>query len=340
MRYCRPRKILPIKKPLKPKTYLTRVLPPTVMDRLRQETDLGWNPEDRVATPREIIDGLTGRQALICTAADKIGPEIMAATPELKVIANFGVGFNHIDVPAATARRIPVTNTPGVLTDTTADLAFALLLNAARRVGEGERMVRARRWPGWGPMQLLGADVTGATLGIIGFGRIGQALARRGRGFEMRLLYWNRSPINPAAAAASGATAASFEQVLCESDFVSLHVAYAAETHHLVGEPQLALMKPSAILINTTRGAVIDEAALGCALREKKIAAAALDVFEREPELEPALYPLENAVLAPHLGSATIGTRTRMGMMAVDNLLAACAGRRPPDCVNTVIFGG
>jgi glyoxylate reductase len=261
---------------------------------------------------------------------------LLEQCPGLKVVANFGVGFNHIEVAAATARKIPVTNTPGVLTDATADLAFALLLAVARRLGEGERLVRAQRWPGWEPMQLLGADVTGATLGVVGFGRIGRALARRARAFDMRVMYWNRTRLSPAEE--DGATFASLEEVLRRSDFISLHVAYNPETHHLLGERQLALMKPSAYVINTARGAVLDEAALVRALQTKRIAGAGLDVFEREPQLDPGLFQLENIVLSPHLGSATIGTRTKMGMIAVDNILAVCAGRRPPNCINPEVL--
>jgi glyoxylate reductase len=223
------------------------------------------------------------------------------------------------------------------LTDATADIAFALLMNAARRIGEGERLVRARKWTGWQPLQLLGADIAGATLGIIGFGRIGRAVARRAKGFDMRVIYWNRTQL-PAADEA-GATYTSFDDVLRQSDFISLHVAYSSDTHHLLGEKQFALMKPTAFVINTSRGAVIDEAALVRALQTKCIAGAGLDVFEREPQLEPGLCDLENVVLAPHLGSATIGTRTRMGMIVVDNLLAACAGQRPLNCVNPEVLG-
>jgi glyoxylate reductase len=255
----------------------------------------------------------------------------------LKVVANFGVGFNNIDVAAATARKIPVTNTPGVLTDATADIAFALLLAVARRIGEGERIVRAKQWTGWQPLQLLGADVTGATLGILGFGRIGRAVARRAQAFDMRVIYWNRTRLP--VADETGATYASFDDVLRKSDFVSLHVAYNSETHHLLGEKQFALMKPTAFVINTSRGAIIDEAALVRALQARQIAGAGLDVFEREPRLEAGLYKLENVVLAPHLGSATVGTRTKMGMIAVDNLFAVCAGKRPPNCVNPQVFG-
>jgi glyoxylate reductase len=321
---------------MKPKIFLTRRLPQAVMERLDRETDLAWHREDRLATKAEMIAGLKGRDALLCNILDRVDGELLDACPGLKVVANFGVGFNNIDVADATARKIPVTNTPGVLTDATADIAFALLLAVARRLGEGERIVRGNQWPGWQPLQLLGADVTGATLGIIGFGRIGQAVARRAKAFGMRVIYWNRKAVP--ASAKFDATRVSFEEALRQSDFVSLHVAYTPETHHLLDAPQFALMKPSAFVINTARGAVVNEAALVRALQTKQIAGAGLDVFEREPQLTPGLVGLENAVLAPHLGSATIGTRTRMGMIALDNLLAVCAGRRPANCVNPEVL--
>jgi glyoxylate reductase len=322
---------------MKPKVFLTRRMPSAVMERLERETDLAWHSEDRAATKAEIIAGMNGRDALFCNILDRVDAELLDSCPGLKVIANFGVGFNNIDVAAATARRIPVTNTPGVLTAATADIAFALLLAIARRLGEGERLVRSRKWTGWQPLQLLGADLAGATLGIIGYGRIGRAVARRAQGFDMRVIYWNRTRL-PASEEA-GAIYADLDDVLRQSDFISLHVAYNSETHHLLGEKQFTLMRPTALVINTSRGAVIDEAALVRALQTKRIAGAGLDVFEREPELEPGLYELENVVLAPHLGSATIGTRTKMGMIVVDNLLAACAGQRPPNCVNPQVLG-
>ena len=306
------------------------------MERLERETDLAWHREDRIAPKAEVIAGMKGCQALFCTILDRVDAELLDACPGLKVVANFGVGFNNIEVAAATARKIPVTNTPGVLTDATADMTFALLLAVARRLGEGERIVRAHKWDGWQPLQLLASDVLGATLGVIGFGRIGQAVARRARAFGMRVIYWNRSAL--AEPPEADATRVSFEEALRQSDFVSLHVAYNSETHHLLDEPQFALMKPTAFVINTSRGAVINETALVRALQTKQIAGAALDVFEREPQLAPGLVELENVVLAPHLGSATIGTRTKMGMIAVDNLLAACEGRRPPNCVNPEVL--
>jgi glyoxylate reductase len=323
---------------MKPTAYLTRRIPPAVIERLQRETDLLVNTLERAPTKAEIIAGLRGRDALLCNITDRIDAEILDACPRLKVVANFGVGFNNIDVAAATARKIPVTNTPGVLTDATADLSFGLLLASARRLGEGERLVRARQWTGWEPMQMLGADVTGTTLGLLGYGRIGQAMARRAQAFGMRVIYWNRTPLSSADEAKYGVLYHSKEDVLRQSDFLSLHVAYNSETHHLLGEAQLALMKRTAHVINTARGAVIDEKALVRALQSGAIAGAGLDVFEREPQLEPELYALENVVLAPHLGSATIGVRTKMGMIATDNLLAVCNGQRPPNCVNPEVL--
>jgi glyoxylate reductase len=323
---------------MKPKVYLTRLLPPAVMTRLESETQLTWHREDHVAAKATIIAGAKDCDALLCNITDPVDAEILAACPNLKVVANFGVGFNNIDIAAATTRKIPVTNTPGVLTDPTADIAFSLLLASARRVGEGERLVRAQQWSGWNPMQLLGADVSGATMGLIGFGRIGKAMAKRARAFDMPILYWNRTRLSDEEEHACGATYMSMEDVLKHSDFVSLHVAYTPETHHLLGSEQFAIMKPTAFIINTARGPVIDEAALVEALKRKKIAGAGLDVFEREPKLHPGLYECENAILAPHLGSATIGTRTKMGLIALENLLAACSGQRPPNCVNPDVF--
>lgn len=324
---------------MKPKVFLTREVPPSVIAFLREHTDLAMNSEDRVLTAAEVIAGVRGRDALLCNITDPVTAEILAAVPGLRVVANFGVGFNNIDVAAATARKIPVTNTPGVLTEATADIAFALLLAAARRLGEGERLVRSKAWSGWNPMQMLGADVTGATLGLVGFGRIGKAMAKRARAFDLEVLYWNRTRLAEEEERALQVTYRPFHDVVAASDFLSLHVAYHRDTHHLVGEAQFAAMKPTAIVINTARGPVIDEKALVRALASRRIGGAGLDVFEKEPALEPELYALENAVVVPHLGSATIGTRTKMGMMAAQNLLAVCRGERPPNCVNPQIYG-
>ncbi len=322
----------------KPKIFLTRELPPETMAILRDQSVLTMNPHDRYLDKQEIIDGVRKVDGLLCLLTDAIDDEILAAGSNLKVVANFAVGFNNIDVSAATRRKIPVTNTPGVLTDTTADMAWALLLAAARRVAEGDRFVRTRAWQGWGPLQYMGGDVTGATLGIIGLGRIGQAVVRRARGFDMKVIYWNRTRLSPEQENELGVAYAEMDEVLRRSDFVSLHVALNDETTHLIGAQQLALMKPTACIINTARGPVIDEKALVSALQEGTIGAAGLDVYEHEPELEPGLYDLENAVLAPHLGSATIGTRTKMGNMAAENCLAGCRGERPPNLVNPEIY--
>jgi glyoxylate reductase len=322
----------------KPKIFLTRELPPQTMAILREQSELTMNPDDRVLEKPEIIAGVRGVDGLLCLLTDTIDAEILDANPKLKVVANFAVGFNNIDVAAATERKIPVTNTPGVLTETTADMAWALMLDAARRVSEGDRLVRTQTWNGWGPLQLLGADITGATLGLIGMGRIGRAMAKRAIGFEMPILYWNRTRLDREEEKILGATYVEFEQLLEQSDFVSLHVALNAETRHLIGAAELSKMKPTAILVNTARGPVIDEKALVVALKSGTIGGAGLDVYENEPALEPELYELNNVVVAPHLGSATIGTRTKMGNMAAENCLAGCRGDRPPNLVNPEIY--
>ncbi|MCH1494597.1 MAG: D-glycerate dehydrogenase [Rubripirellula sp.] len=318
----------------KPKVFLTRELPPECMRQLSESAELTYNREDRCLSKEEILLGVAGADGLLCLLTDTIDDEILAAGADLRVVSNFAVGFNNIDVEAATKRRIPVTNTPGVLTDSTADMTWALLMDAARRVTEGDRLVRTKQWGGWGPLQLLGADITGATLGLVGFGRIGQAVARRAKGFDMKVVYWSRTRLNPEEEACLGVEYRSLDQLLGESDFVSLHVALNEQTVHLIGRKELEKMKSSACLINTARGPVVDEKALVVALKSGAIASAGLDVYEREPLLEPELYDLDNAVLAPHLGSATIGTRTKMGNMAVENCLLACAGKMPPNLVN------
>ena len=322
----------------RPKIFLTRELPPESMAMLREHAELTWNEEDRVLGKDEIIAGIEGVDGLLCLLHDTIDDDILAANPNLKVVANFAVGYNNIDVDAATRREIPVTNTPGVLTDSTADMAFALMMAACRRVVEGDALVRAGRWKGWGPVQLLGHDVSGKSLGIVGFGRIGQAMVPRAKGFSMDVVYWNRTRLSPEQEQSLGVRYAALDELLTEADFVSVHVALNDQTTHLIGAKEFARMKPTATIVNTSRGPVIDEHALVEALQTKRVASAGLDVYEHEPELVAGLAELQNVVVAPHLGSATITTRTKMGNMAADNCLAACRGQRPPNLVNDSLF--
>jgi glyoxylate reductase len=322
----------------KPKIFLTRPIPPASMELLKEEVKLTYNPDDRVLSRAELIAGMAGQDGLLCTLMDGIDGELLNTNPNLKIVANYAVGYNNIDVAAATARKIPVSNTPGVLTASTADMAWALMFAIGRRVVEGDQLVRSRQWQGWGPMQLLGQDITGATLGLIGLGRIGKAMVQRAKGFDMKVIYWNRTRLSEAEETAMGITYASREDVLAQADFVSLHVALNAETTHLIGAAELALMKSTAYLINTTRGPVVDEKALVESLKTGSIGGAGLDVFEKEPMLEPELYDLPNVVIPPHLGSATIGTRTKMGNIAAENCFAACRGERPPNIVNPEIY--
>lgn len=319
---------------MKPKIFLTRELPPKAMERLKQYTDLEMNTEDRVLSKEEIIKGVKGKDALLCLLTDAIDGDIMDANPELKIIANYAVGFNNIDVEAATQRHIPVSNTPGVLTETSADLAFSLMTALARRLPEADSFVRTGEWKGWGPLQYVGTDIYGATLGIVGLGRIGKAVAKRAKGFDMKLIYWNRTRLEESEEKALGLEYFPFEQVLAQADFISLNIAYNESTHHLIGEKQLGLMKKEAYLINTARGPVVDEGALVEALREEKIQGAGLDVYEHEPAVHPELLNMKNTVLLPHIASASIATRTKMGMIAIDNLLAACNGEKIPNLVN------
>ena len=268
----------------------------------------------------------------------RVQEEVLAAAPLLRVVANVGVGYDNIDLAACTRRGIRVTNTPDVLTDTTADLAFALLMAVARRVVEADRYVRDGRWQRWEWGLLWGADIWGKTLGIWGFGRIGQAMARRGRGFDMRILYHSRRRAPEALERESGARYVDRDTLLAESDFLSLHVPLTAETRGMLSASELALMKPAAYLINTARGKVVEEEALVQTLKDRKIAGAGLDVFEREPRVHPELLALPNVVLAPHIGSATGETRLKMALLAAENLLAALDGERPPNLVNPEVL--
>ena len=318
----------------KPSVFVTRALPGDTLPRLEAAAEVEVWPEESPPPHKEIVRRAADADALLTMLSDPIDAEVLDAGTRLRVVANMAVGYDNVDVPAATERGILVTNTPGVLTETTADLAFALLLAAARRVAEGDRLTRTGGWKAWHPSFLLGRDVHGATLGIVGLGQIGLAVARRARGFDMRLLYHSRTR-RPEAESELGLEFVELEQLLKESDFVSLHVFLSPQTRHLIGERELALMKPTAILVNTTRGPVVDQRALYRALKERRIAAAGLDVAEEEPiPLDDPLLTLDNVTITPHVGSASVATRGKMAAMAVENVLAALRGEQPPNCVN------
>lgn len=285
-----------------------------------------------------LIRHLQGKEALLTTVVDPIEESVMDACPGLKIISNYGVGYNHIDLAAASQRDILVTYTPGVLTEATADLTWALLLDVARRVTEGDRLVRKEGWKGWTPRFMLGTEVHQKTLGIIGMGRIGQAVARRASGFGMSVLYYSRTRLPENREQELGIRFAALPDLLKKADFVTLHTPHSKETHHLIGEKELRLMKDSAYLINTARGAVVDEQALIAALKEKRIRGAALDVYEREPHVPEELRSMEQVVLAPHLGSATEETRKAMAELAVENLIAYFKGQRPRHLVNEEVW--
>lgn len=319
----------------RPLVIVTRRLPESVERQLAAAFDVRLNPTDIPSTPDSLAEALREADGVLCTVTDRVSAEVLASTPRrARILANFGVGYNHIDVDAARAAGIAVTNTPGVLTDDTADLVMALMLAAARRTGEGERLLRAGAWSGWRPTQLLGTRVTGKVLGIVGLGRIGRAVAERARlGFGMKILAYSPS-LNAGAEAAPGVTACdSLDALLAASDFVSLHCPATPGTRHLINARALSCMRPEAILVNTSRGEVVDEAALADALERRVIAAAGLDVYEREPDVPAALLRLDNVVLLPHLGSATTDTRIAMGERALANLVAFFHDGTPPDRV-------
>ncbi len=324
----------------KPKVFVSRILPEKGLELVRRACDADiWT--DELPPPRQVLlDRVRGVDGLLSLLTDALDAEVMdAAGPNLKVISNFAVGYDNVDVAAATARDIPVGNTPGVLTETTADMAFALLMAAARRVVEGAEYVRAGKWRTWGPTLLLGHDVHGATLGIIGMGRIGQAVTRRASGFDMRVIYYD-----PYCDAEKGqfvdvAVRCALDELLAEADFVSVHVPLTDQTYHLIDAEALARVKPTAVLINTSRGPVVDSDALYDALAAGQIAYAALDVTEPEPlPADHKLLTLPNCLVVPHIASASWATRTRMAVMAAENLLAGLRGERLPNCVNPEVY--
>ena len=317
----------------KPRIIVTRRWPEKVENELKSFTDAALNETDEVFGPERLKAALKEADAVLCTVTDAMTADILAEATQAKLLGNFGVGVNHIDLKAADEAGLTVTNTPGVLTDATADIAMTLLLMAARRAGEGERMVRAHAWSGWGPTQLLGTAVSGKTLGIIGMGRIGRAMAHRCHfGFGMDIVFYNRSPVSNSGIPGARQLA-TVEDVLEASDFVSLHCPGGGANRHLINADRLQAMKPTAFLINTARGDVVDEAALASALKAGAIGGAGLDVFEQEPAVHPDLLGLENVVLLPHLGSATRETRVAMGELVIKNLKAFLNGETPPNQV-------
>ncbi len=322
----------------RPRVFVTRPLPGKALERLHAFADVTMREKEDIVSKEELLDNVKGKEALLCILTDPVDGEVIAAANQLKVISNYGAGYEKIDVEAATRKGILVTNTPGALTETTADTTMGLLIAAARRIVEGDRYTRECRYEGWGPSFFLGHDVYGKTLGVIGMGKIGTAVAKRAiRGFEMKVLYNDRGGIEPEAEKL-GARSASLEELLKESDFVSLHVPLNAQTKNLINEETLKLMKPSAILVNTSRGNVVDQHALAMALKEKRIAAAALDVYEDEPRCPVELIPLPNVVLAPHIASASEETRMRMADMAVQAIVDFFSGKTPENPVNPTVL--
>ena len=318
--------------------FITREIPREAIDLLRANCHtVDVHRGERLLTKEELLKKVRGRDGILCCLTEQIDSDVLEAAEGIKGVANMAVGYDNIDITAATDRGIPVSNTPGVLTDATADLAWALLFALARQIVQADSFTRAGKFRAWGPMMFLGGEVAGKTLGIIGAGRIGTAVALRSRGFGMKVLYHDIVS-NERIEKKLGARRVALEALLRESDFVSLHVNLTPETRHLIGEKELGVMKPTAYIINTSRGPVIDEEALVEALQKRQIAGAGLDVYEDEPELRQGLAELHNVVLLPHIGSATVATRTKMATMAAQNLLAMLKGEKAPNCVNPEVY--
>jgi len=324
---------------MRPRVFVTQPIAESALVRLREFAEVEVNPDSsRVLAKSKLVQGVVRNDILLCLLHDTIDRDVLAANPNLKAVASMTITPDRIDVAEATVRKIPVTNIPAVVTDATADIAFGLLLALARRIVEGDKLVRSGVFPGSQSNHLAGTGVTGKTIGIIGGGRIGQAVARRAAGFGMRILYTDPRRMPEVEEQKLGANYTDLERLLGESDFVSLHVSLNNETHHLMGARQFALMKRNAYVINTSRGPVIDEAALVRALEEGRIAGAGLDVYENEPKIQPALLRMDNVVLTPHLGSAVFELRESMAHIVVDNIRAIVEGRRPPNCINLEVL--
>ena len=324
---------------MKPKILVARATFPDVIERLQQQFDVESNQDDKIFSATELHEKMQGKDAVVITSSEKLSSEVIAANSHLKAICNVAVGYNNIDLAAATNAGIMVTNTPDVLNETTADYAWTLLMANARRVSESEHFLRAGKWENWRFDQFLGADVHGATLGILGMGRIGQAVARRSMGFDMKVIYHNRSRLTPEQEAyANHARYVSKQELLSSADHLILVLPYSPQTHHIIGAAELALMKPTATLVNIARGGIVDDVALIAALRESRIASAGLDVYENEPALHPDFLTLSNVVLTPHIGSGSEKTRRAMADCASANLVAALSGKQPPNLINPEVM--
>jgi glyoxylate/hydroxypyruvate/2-ketogluconate reductase len=328
---------------MKPSVLVSRAVFPDVVERLREHFEVETNDTDTVWPQAEFIQRLQGKAGVFMTGTGSVDAELLAACPQLRAVCSMAVGYNNIDVPACTAAKVLVSNSPDVLTETTADFGFALMMATARRITESEHFLRRGEWKQWSFDMFAGADVHGATLGVLGMGRIGQAIAKRGAlGFGMAVIYHNRSQLDAATEAALGARYVSKEVLLREADHLVVVVPYSAASHHLIGAPELALMKRTATLTNIARGGIVDDVALAQALRDKRIAAAGLDVFEGEPAVHPGLLSVPNVVLTPHIASASLPTRRAMANLAADNLIAALGfgpdAGRPPTPLNPEVL--
>jgi lactate dehydrogenase-like 2-hydroxyacid dehydrogenase len=319
------------------KIFVTRRIPEPGLSLLRKKYEIEVNPYKRILTKDEIIKGMQGKDGLLCLLTDCIDKTVILSEPKLKMIASYAVGYDNIDVKTATKRGIPVSNTPGVLTDTTAEMALALLFSTARRIVEGDKFTRSGRFKGWDPMLMNGQDVTKKTLGVIGTGRIGTAFAMKSKGLNMDVLYFDKVH-NEKLEEELDAKKVELDELLQKSDFISLHLPLLPSTHHLIGEKQLKMMKKTAIIINTSRGPIIDEKTLVKALKGKWIFGAGLDVYEFEPKLSNELTNLDNVILQPHSASATTETRTKMAIIAAENMITGLKGKMPPNCINPEVF--
>ncbi len=322
---------------MKPRVLVTREISPEALARLKQHFVVDSNQQDAPVSPRQLLQRLKGKAGAITGPTDLINAAVLAKNPQLRIVCNVAVGYNNFDIAAATKHGVMLTNTPGVLDDTTADLTWALILAAARGLSNADRTVRAGKWKRWRMMDFLGQDIYGKTIGICGFGRIGRGVARRAMGFGMKVLYASRSRALDSIEQEFRASYVDKQTLLRESDVVTLHLPLFPETRHYIGAKELSLMKPTAVLVNAARGPIVDERALVSALRRRRIFAAGIDVYEKEPALAPGLAALPNVVLTPHIGSGTIETRLKMSNMAVTNCIAGLTGQRPPNVLNPVL---